>query len=147
MYLHELRAPKGAKKRPKVVGRGSGSGHGKTSCRGHKGQKARSGGATRMGFEGGQMPLSRRIPKRGFRRRSKAIQIVNLSELSKFKEGTVITPEILKTKGFIKNEKKIVKILGDGKISKSLTIKVHSFSKSAESKVKDAGGKIEIINA
>jgi len=147
MYLHELGSPKGSKKRRKVVGRGDASGHGKTSCRGHKGQKARSGGATRIGFEGGQMPLARRLPKRGFRRTSREDQIVNLENLTKIKEGSVITPEFLKAKGLIKDAKKRIKILGDGKISKPLTIKAHSFSKSAEAKIKEVGGQIEVINA
>ncbi|MBL7198167.1 MAG: 50S ribosomal protein L15 [Candidatus Omnitrophica bacterium] len=147
MYLHELKLPKGARKKKKIVGRGSGSGHGKTSCRGHKGQKARSGGATRIGFEGGQMPLIRRLPKRGFRRISEKVQIINLENLNKFKEGSTITLELLKTKGLIKDTKRATKILGDGKISKPLMVKAHSFSKSAEAKIKEAGGQIEVINA
>ena len=147
MYLHELKSPKGARKRRKILGRGSGSGHGKTSCRGQTGQNARSGKGTRLGFEGGQMPLQRRIPKRGFRRKSENAQIVNLDILNKFKEGLTVTPELLKLKGAIKNAKKVVKILGNGKISKALTIKAHSFSKSAQIKIKDAGGKMELINA
>jgi large subunit ribosomal protein L15 len=147
MYLHELRFPAGARKRAKIVGRGSGSGHGKTSCRGHKGQNARSGGPSRVGFEGGQMPLSRRLPKRGFNRIKTDPQIVNIGNLSRFKEGTVITPELLKQKGFIKNDKKLVKILSEGKISKPLVIRAHSFSKKAQTKIEEVGGRIEIINA
>ena len=147
MYLHELKPPKGGRKRKKILGRGSGSGHGKTSGRGHNGQNARSGKGTRLGFEGGQMPLQRRIPKRGFRRKKEVAQIVNLDILNKFKEGLTITPESLKLKGAIKNPKKMVKILGNGKISKPLIIKAHSFSKSAEAKIKEVGGKTELINA
>ncbi|MFH1655562.1 MAG: 50S ribosomal protein L15 [Candidatus Omnitrophota bacterium] len=147
MQLHEIRLPKGANKKRKIVGRGSGSGHGKTSGRGHKGQNARSGRGTRPGFEGGQMPLIRRIPKRGFNSKTKKVfQIVNIDSLQKFKEDTVITPEILKEKGLIKKVKGLVKILGAGELKKPLTIKAHSFSKSAREKVKTSGGKTQLIN-
>lgn len=147
MYLHQIRAPKGTTKKRKILGRGSGSGHGKTSGRGHKGQNARSGGGTRPGFEGGQMPLVRRIPKRGFTSKvKKTFQIVNLQNLSKFKENTIVTPEVLKEKGLIDNVNGLVKILGTGELKSPLTIKAHGFSKSAEEKVKSSGGKIELIN-
>ena len=148
MLLHQIKSPKGANKKRKIVGRGGGSGHGKTSGRGHKGQNARSGRGTRPGFEGGQLPLIRSIPKRGFTSSTKKIfQIVSLKSLQKFKEDTPITPEILKEKGLIDNAYGLVKILGGGEIKKPLTIKAHSFSKSAEEKIKTSGGKIELINA
>ena len=132
MKLHELRAPEGAKTEPKRKGRGIGSGLGKTAGRGHKGQKARSGGGVRPGFEGGQMPLSRRIPKRGFTNIfSKEFTIVNVGELEIFEPGTVITPELLKEKGVIKKINDGVKILGDGELTKNLTVKAHRSSKSA----------------
>jgi len=148
MQIHQIRSPKGATRKRKVVGRGTGSGHGKTSGRGHKGQNARSGRGTRPGFEGGQSPLIKSIPKRGFTSPNKKMfQLVNLKSLSKFKEDTPITPEILKEKGLIRNASGLVKVLGDGQINKPLHIKAHSFSKSAEEKIKTSGGKIELINA
>jgi len=144
--LHELRAPEGAKTEPKRKGRGIGSGLGKTAGRGHKGQKARSGGGVRPGFEGGQMPLSRRIPKRGFTNIfSKEFTIVNVGELEIFEPGTVITPELLKEKGVIKKINDGVKILGDGELTKNLTVKAHRFSKSAREKIEAVGGKAEVI--
>jgi len=147
MLLHQIKAPKGAHKKRKIVGRGSGSGHGKTSGRGHRGELARAGRATRLGFEGGQMPLIRRLPKRGFTSKTKQVfQIVNLKFLQKFKEETIVTPEILKEKGLIRNIHGLVKILGDGNLNKPLTIKAHSFSKSALDKIKTSGGKAELIN-
>jgi large subunit ribosomal protein L15 len=147
MQLHEIRLPKGANKKPKIVGRGAGSGHGKTSGRGHKGQNARSGRGTRPGFEGGQVPLIRRIPKRGFSPMTRKIfQVVNVNSLQKFKEDTVVTPEVLKEKGLIENARGLVKILGTGELKKPLTIKAHRFSKSALEKVKTSGGKTELIN-
>lgn len=148
MLLHQIKSPKGANKKRKIVGRGHGSGHGKTSGRGHKGQNARSGRGTRPGFQGGQSPLIKSIPKRGFTSPNKKVfQLVNLKSLSKFKEDTPITPEILKGKGLIGNASGLVKILGSGEINKPLTIKAHSFSKSAAEKIKTSGGKIELINA
>ena len=147
MQLHQIKRPKGATKKRKILGRGSGSGHGKTSGRGHKGQNARSGGSTRPGFEGGQMPLIRRIPKRGFTSMTKKVfQIVNLKSLQKFKEDTPITPEVLKEKGLIQDSRGLVKILGEGELNRPLTIKAHGFSKSAQEKIKTSGGKTEIIN-
>jgi len=148
MLLHQIKSPKGANKKRKVVGRGHGSGHGKTSGRGHKGQNARSGRGTRPGHQGGQTPLIKLIPKRGFTSPNKKVfQLVNLKSLSKFKEDTPITPEILKEKGLISNASGLVKVLGSGEINKPLTIKAHSFSKSAAEKIKTSGGKIELINA
>lgn len=146
MNINELKPAPGAHKRRKIVGRGKGSGHGKTSCRGHNGQNARSGGGTRPGFEGGQMPLARRLPKRGFNvQRSLDYQIVNLGHLTSFKEASLVTPEILFEKGLIKDKLRFVKILGGGEINKPLTIKAHNFSKSAEEKIKKVGGEIELI--
>jgi len=146
--LGEIRAPAGAVKRRKIVGRGPGSGHGKTSTRGQKGQKSRSGAHIHPEFEGGQMPLIRRIPKRGFTNRfKKKFLIVNLSDLASFKENSVVTPEELVKEGVIKNTKYSVKILGDGEISKPLTVKANAFSAGAAEKIQKAGGKAEIISA
>lgn len=146
MKLHELKSPPGANKRIKRVGRGPGSGHGKTSTRGHKGQKARSGGGTRLGFEGGQMPLQRRIPKRGFTNIfKKEYAILNVRDLNVFEDGTEVTPELLLSTGLIKSVKDGVKILGDGDLDKKLTVKVHKISKQAEEKVVAKGGKVEVI--
>lgn len=146
MRLGDLRVPEGATKKKKIVGRGPGSGHGKTSTRGQKGQRARSGAGIGIGFEGGQMPLARRIPKRGFTSRFKKIyQIVNLAQLMVFKENSIVGPADLLREGLIKDEKRPIKILGDGEISKPLTIKAHAFSSSATEKIKKTGGIAEII--
>lgn len=146
MKLHELKSPPGANKRTKRVGRGPGSGHGKTSTRGHKGQKARSGGGVRLGFEGGQMPLQRRIPKRGFTNIfKKEYAIINVKDLNVFEDGTEVTPELLIANGLIKSVKDGVKILGDGDLDKKLTVKAHKISKQAEEKVTAKGGKVEVI--
>jgi len=147
MKLSELK-PKTPRKRKKRLGRGQGSGHGKTSGRGHKGQKARAGRKKiRIGFEGGQMPLVRRIPKRGFTNiKTKNYQIVNLSSLSKFEKDTDVTPKLLKEKRLIADEKKPVKILGEGKLEKSLKISAQSFSKSAKEKIEGAGGKTTLLS-
>ena len=147
MYLHELKSPKGSRKRRKIVGRGQGSGHGKTSCRGQTGQLSRSGRAVILGSEGGQMSLIRRLPKVGFRRKNPLVyQIVKLSSLNTLNEGTTIDAEFLKSKGLIKNIYKPYKILGDGAMNKSLVIRASSFSKSAEEKILKAGGKVEKID-
>ncbi|MBM7583039.1 large subunit ribosomal protein L15 [Caldicoprobacter guelmensis] len=146
MKLHELRAPEGSNKKPKRKGRGIGSGHGKTAGRGHKGQKARSGGGVRPGFEGGQMPLTRRIPKRGFTNIfAKEYSEVNVGALEIFEPGTIVTPELLKEKGLIKKVKDGVKILGDGELTKSLIVKAHKFSRTAQQKIEAVGGKAEVI--
>ncbi len=146
MKLEEIKSPPGANKRIKRVGRGTGSGHGKTSTRGHKGQKARSGGGVRPGFEGGQMPLQRRIPKRGFTNIfKKEYVIVNVKDLNLFEDGTEVTPELLKNTGLINGIKDGVKILGDGELEKQLTVKVHKISKQAEEKISVRGGKVEVI--
>jgi len=144
--LHEIQAPPGANKRTKRVGRGPGSGHGKTSTRGHKGQKARSGGGVRPGFEGGQMPLQRRIPKRGFTNIfKKEYAIVNVQDLNVFADGTEVTIELLQDAGLVKGIKDGVKILGNGELEKKLTVKAHRFSKQAEEKIAARGGKAEVI--
>lgn len=146
MRLSNLKPPKGARRAKKLRGRGSGSGHGKTSCRGHKGQRARSGSGRRPGFEGGQMPLIRRIPKRGFTSKFKKIyQIVNLRDFNVFKPGSVVTLNDLKTKGLIKSVDFPVKILGDGQLNAPLTIQGTRFSKSSLKKIKDVGGKAELV--
>lgn len=146
MKLGEIHVPAGAVKKRKIVGRGPGSGHGKTSTRGQTGQKSRSGAHIHPEFEGGQMPLIRRIPKRGFTNRfKKKVQVVNLSGLNSFKENSVVTPEELLKGGVIRNVKDAVKILGDGEISKPLTVKANAFSAGAAEKIQKAGGKTEII--
>jgi len=147
MKLHTLKAPKGAHKKRKILGRGSSSGHGKTSTRGSKGQTSRSGRATYPGFEGGQSPLIRRMPKRGFTSKfRKVYQVINLENLAKIKE-TNITPALLLEKGLVKSKNKPIKILGDGELKAALTIQAHAFSKSAQEKIKKAGGNFEVVNA
>lgn len=144
--LHTLRPPVGSHKRRRILGRGSSSGHGKTSTRGSKGQTSRAGRDMYLGFEGGQTPLIRRIPKRGFTSRfKKEYQIVNLSDLNRVKE-TNLTLELLESKGLIKDRAKLVKILGDGEIKNAVTIQAHAFSKGAIEKITKGGGKIELIN-
>ena len=146
MNLHELSPAEGAKKGSKRIGRGHGSGWGKTAGKGHKGQKARSGGSIRPGFEGGQMPLQRRIPKRGFNNIfAKKIVAINVSALEAFDNDTEVTVQALIEKGIIKNEYDGVKVLGNGNITKKLTVKVVAFSESAKQKIEAAGGKAEVI--
>lgn len=146
MKIEDLRPAKGARKRRKIVGRGPGSGHGKTSTRGHKGQMARTGKGKTPGFEGGQMPLIRKMPKRGFNRNpKKGYHIVNLEDLATLKKETSITPELLKEKGIIKGPVNFLKILGDGDINVPVNIKAHAFSKTALEKIKNVGGKCEVI--
>lgn len=142
--LSSLHPPVGARRARKRVGRGPGSGHGKTASRGHKGLKARSGGGRGPRFEGGQMPLQRRLPKRGFTNIFKVeYQVVNVGELNSFESQTVVTPSVLQEAGKIKSLKKPVKILGEGDISISLTIKADKFSRTARQKIMDAGGNVE----
>lgn len=144
--LHRIECPAGAHKKRKIKGRGSGSGHGKTSTRGSKGQTSRSGKSRYLGFEGGQMPLIRRIAKRGFTSRfKKEYQLVNLRDLKKIKEAN-INPDVLKKSGLIKDSTKPVKILGDGEILNPVTVTAQAFSRQAEEKIKNSGGKIEIVN-
>ncbi len=146
MYIHELSPAEGSKKDVKRVGRGHGSGWGKTSGKGHKGQNARSGGGVRPGFEGGQMPLARRIPKRGFNNIFAAkMAAVNVSSLEMFKEGTEVDAELLLASGLVKNIDNGVKILGNGEITKNLTVKADAFSASAKEKIEKAGGKAEVM--
>ena len=145
--LHKLSVPEGAHKAKRILGRGSSSGHGKTSTRGSKGQTSRSGRDFYPGFEGGQTPIIRRIPKRGFTNKfRKDYQIINLRELNRIKEATV-TVDILKDKGLIRNAGVPVKILGDGELKNALTVQVHAVSKQARDKITKAGGKIELIHA
>lgn len=146
MKLSDLQPAAGAKKRRKRVGRGVGSGHGKTSCKGHKGLKARSGGSVPPWFEGGQMPLQRRLPKRGFTNIfKKRYTIVNLTSLDKFEPNTVINTRILQEKGIIKRTGDYLKILGKGEISRPLVIEADSFSNSARQKIEAVGGKAVVI--
>lgn len=146
MKLHELRPAAGSKKAPKRVGRGTGSGLGRNAGKGEKGQNARSGGGVRPGFEGGQMPLYRRLPKRGFTNIfAKEIVAINVDKLNIFEDGTEVTPELLIETGVIGKVKDGVKILGNGELTKKLTVKANKFSKSAEEKITAAGGKFEVI--
>ena len=146
MKLHELQPAPGSRKERTRVGRGIGSGKGKTSGRGQKGQNARSGGGVRLGFEGGQTPLFRRLPKRGFTNiNRKEYAIVNLDKLNRFEDGTEVTPELLLETGVISKLKSGVKILGKGQIETKLTVKAHKFSASAKEAIEAAGGKTEVI--
>jgi large subunit ribosomal protein L15 len=146
MNLTDLRPVAGSKKKKFIKGRGHGSGNGKFAGRGRDGQNSRSGGGTRPGFEGGQMPLYRRLPKRGFTcLNSKDIVAINLDALNVFRAGSVITVEKLQEKGIINNPRDGVKILGDGELTKKLTVQVNAFSKSAIEKIEAAGGKAEVV--
>ena len=147
MKLHTLSPAPGSKKAPKRKGRGTGSGLGKTAGRGQDGQKSRSGGGVRPGFEGGQMPLARRLPKRSFSnaRFKKTFAIVNVGDLNIFDANTVITPELLMEYGFVRKLNDGLKILGNGEVEKAFTIKAHKISKSAEEKILAGGGKVEVI--
>ena len=147
MKLHELEKNIGATHAKKRIGRGPGSGLGKTSGKGQKGQKARSGASINPVFEGGQLPLYRRIPKRGFSNAKFKTRyaVINLGQLNVFEDGTVVTPALLKDTGIIKNQLDGIKVLGNGKLEKKLTIQASKFSVSAEEKIKEAGSKIEVI--
>ena len=147
MKLHELNSALGATHRRKVVGRGPGSGHGKTSGRGEKGQKARSGGKVSPWFEGGQTPLYRRLPRRGFsnKRFETKYAIVNVSDLNRFKDGDTITPEVLKESGLVKKELNGIKVLGNVTLEKKLTVKANVFTNSAITKIEEKGGSTEVI--
>ena len=146
MNLNELQPAKGSKFSPKRVGRGIGSGTGKTSGKGHKGQNARSGGGVRPGFEGGQMPLYRRLPKRGFKNIfAKQYVTVNVEVLEKLEDGTEVTAQVLKDKGIISKTLDGVKILGRGELTKKLNVKAAKFTESAKEKIEKAGGKAEVI--
>jgi large subunit ribosomal protein L15 len=146
MELNTLKSPRGAHKKRKRVGRGRGSGHGKTACKGHKGQRARSGPKSSRGFEGGQMPLQRRVPKRGFTNIfKKEYEIVNVSRLNDFEGGTEVTPEALGLKGIVRLNRDGVKILGDGELKVALTVRANLFTRTAREKIEAAGGKAEVI--
>ena len=146
MELHELAPIAGSTHVAKRKGRGTGTGNGKTAGRGHKGQKARSGGKVRVGFEGGQMPLARRIPKRGFNNIfAKPLTAVNVSELNAFDNGTVVTAALLEEKGIIRDCKYGLKVLSNGELTKKLTVKAAAFSGSAKAKIEEAGGKAEVV--
>ena len=145
MKPHELNPPPGSRKKPKRLGRGPGSAHGKTATRGHKGQNARSGGGVRRGFEGGQMPLHRRLPKRGFTNIfKKEYSVINIKQLAQFAAGAEITPESLKEQGLI-NRRRPVKILGEGELTQKITVKAHRFSQTAIQKIEASGGRVEVI--
>jgi large subunit ribosomal protein L15 len=146
MKLHELKPAEGSRKERKRLGRGIGSGQGKTAGKGHKGQNARSGGGVRLGFEGGQTPLYRRLPKRGFTNFArKEYAIVNLDTLNRFVDGTEVTPELLIESGVVSNEKAGIKILAKGTLEKKLTVKAHKFSSAAKEAIEAAGGNTEVI--
>ncbi|MHA3226422.1 50S ribosomal protein L15 [Globicatella sulfidifaciens] len=146
MQLHTLKPVAGSRKERNRVGRGQGSGNGKTAGRGQKGQKQRSGGGVRLGFEGGQQPLFRRLPKRGFTNiNRKEYAIVNVETLNRFEDGTTVTPALLIESGIIKNELSGVKILGEGQLERKLTVHAAKFSKSAGQAITAAGGSIEVI--
>ena len=146
MKLHELSKPIGSTKNTKRRGRGTATGQGKTGGRGMNGQKSRSGGGVRLGFEGGQMPLYRRIPKRGFTNIWRTeYTCLNVEDLNRFEAGTVVTPELIKEIGMAKQVKDGIKILGNGTLEKNLTVQAHKFSKSAVEKIESAGGKAEVI--
>jgi len=146
MKLHELKPAEGSRKERNRVGRGIGSGNGKTSGKGHKGQNARSGGGVRPGFEGGQNPLFRRLPKRGFTNiNRKEYAIVNLDALNRFEDGAEVTPALLLETGVVSNEKSGIKVLGNGTLNVKLTVKAHKFSASAKEAIENAGGTTEVI--
>ncbi|MGN1478219.1 MAG: 50S ribosomal protein L15 [Acutalibacteraceae bacterium] len=147
MKLHELSPAAGSTKERKRIGRGAGSGQGKTAGKGHKGQKARAGRGMRPGFEGGQMPLQRRLPKRGFNNIFRSVVVtVNVSDLeAKFESGAVVDTDALKAAGLVKNYFDAVKVLGNGELTKSLNVKVNAYSESAKQKIEAAGGKAEVI--
>jgi large subunit ribosomal protein L15 len=146
MNLGSLKPPDGSRKKRKRVGRGDGSGHGGTSCKGHKGQNARSGGGVRPGFEGGQMPLSRRLPKRGFRNPfRKEIVIINIEQLNKFSKGSVIDKEVLVRAGLVKGKVDGIKVLGKGNIEYPISLKIDMISRGAREKIEAAGGSITVV--
>ena len=146
MKLHELQPAAGSRKERNRVGRGQGSGNGKTAGRGSKGQKARSGGGVRLGFEGGQTPLFRRIPKRGFQNiNRKEYAVVNLETLNRFEDGQEVTAAVLVEAGIVKNEKDGIKVLANGKLERKLTVKASKFSQAAKEAIEAAGGTVEVI--
>jgi large subunit ribosomal protein L15 len=145
MKITQLKPTRGSVKRRKIVGKGPGSGHGKTSTRGHKGQNSRTGGGVRLGFEGGQTPIYRKLPIRGFKSIGKIVfDVVNLDQLAKFENGSTVTPVELKQRGFVGGNNRI-KVLGNGELKNKLTVKAHAFSASALEKIKAAGGTAEVL--
>ena len=146
MNLHEMKYNDGARKDIKRLGRGQGSGQGKTAGKGHKGQNARSGGGVAIGFEGGQTPFFKSMPKRGFTNFNRLeYAVVNLTELNRFEDGTTVTPELLKQAGIVRKQLDGIKVLGNGKLEKKLTVSCHKISKSAQAAIEKAGGKVEVI--
>ncbi|MBQ0017708.1 MAG: 50S ribosomal protein L15 [Clostridiales bacterium] len=146
MRIHELHKPEGSTKAPKRIGRGQGTGQGTTAGRGMNGQNSRSGGGVRLGFEGGQMPLYRRLPKRGFTNHwAKEYAEINVKDLNRFDDDTVVDIELMLESGLVKQVKDGVKVLGNGELTKKLTVKAEKFSKSAAEKIEKAGGKVEVI--
>ena len=146
MKLHELQPTAGSRRDNWRKGRGEGSGNGKTAGKGQKGQNSRSGGGVRLGFEGGQLPLFRALPKRGFKNVNHVnYAVINVSALERFEAGTLVTPTLLIESGLVRKECDGIKVLGNGKLSKALTVQAHKFSKSAEKAISEAGGKIEVI--
>ncbi|MEE8161901.1 MAG: 50S ribosomal protein L15 [Acidobacteriota bacterium] len=147
MKLHNLSPAKGANRKRKRIGRGPGSGHGKTAGKGHKGQKSRSGYSQRPGFEGGQMPLYRRLPKRGFRNIfAKKYAIVNVQDLNRFEEGTTVTPKMFQEQGMVNKIQDGLRVLGEGNLERKLTVQAHYFTQSARQKIEKAGGKAEVLD-
>lgn len=146
MNLHEMKYNEGARHTTKRLGRGQGSGQGKTAGKGHKGQNARSGGGVAIGFEGGQTPFFKSMPKRGFTNFNRLeYAVVNLTELNRFDDGTTVTPELLKQAGIVRKQLDGIKVLGNGKLEKKLTVSCHRISKSAQAAIEKAGGKVEVI--
>ena len=146
MKLHEMKYNDGARSDIKRLGRGQGSGQGKTAGKGHKGQNARSGGGVAIGFEGGQTPLFKRIPKRGFTNFTRVeYEVVNLDTLNRFEDGAVVTPEVLKETGIVKKQLNGIKVLGNGKLEKKLTVKCNKISASAKKAIEEVGGTVEIL--
>ncbi len=146
MEIEHIKPPAGARKRHKRIGRGQGSGHGQTAGKGVKGQRARSGPKSSRGYEGGQMPLQRRLPKRGFKNIfKKEYEVVNVEQLNSFGQGAEVTPALLKEKGMVRLNRDGVKILGDGELKVGLTVRADEFSKSARAKIEAAGGKAEVV--
>ncbi|MBI4002099.1 MAG: 50S ribosomal protein L15 [Nitrospira defluvii] len=148
MKLHDLAPSRGAKHKRKRIGRGPGSGHGKTATKGHKGLKARSGGGKRPGFEGGQMPLIRRVPKYGFTNQFRTeYTIINLKSLADLETTEAITPQLLMNAGLVRRKGQLIKILAQGEVTRPLVVQAHKFSKSAEAKIQAAGGRAEVIRS
>ena len=146
MNLHEMKYNKGARHTTKRLGRGQASGQGKTAGKGHKGQNARSGGGVAIGFEGGQTPIYKILPKRGFTNMNRLeYAVINLSDLNRFENGATVTPELLKETGIVRKQLDGIKVLGNGKLEKKLTVSCHKISKSAQAAIEKAGGKVEVI--